>query len=120
MRSEDGAAAVEMAVVFSVLIMIVFGIIEFGRAYHAQVTLTHATREGVRTLAVSGDPQAAIDATYAAATTLQTAELAVDASTCDPGQPSQVQATYPVEISIPFVGERTLVLSAKAVMRCGG
>ena len=120
MRREDGAAAVEMAVVLSVLVMIVFGIIEFGRAYHAQVTLTHATREGVRTLAISGDQQKAIDATYAAATTLQTEGLSVSASSCNPGEPSQVQATYPVEISIPFIGDRTLVLSAQAVMRCGG
>lgn len=118
---DDGAAAVEMAMVLSLLVMLVFGIIEFGRAYNAQVTLTHATREGVRTLAITGDRDAAVDATYkAASSTLHPEFLAVTASNCDPGQPTNVQATYQMEISVPFFGDRTLSLNSTAVMRCGG
>lgn len=120
-RRDDGAAAVEMAIVLSLLVLLVFGIIEFGRAYNAQVTLTHATREGVRTLAVTGDRDAAIDATYrAASSTLHRDAMSVTASTCNPGQPTDVRATYAMEISIPFFGERTLSLDSTAVMRCGG
>jgi Flp pilus assembly protein TadG len=118
---ESGAAAVEMAMVLSLLVMIVFGIIEFGRAYNAQVTLTHATREGVRTLAITGDQGAAVDATYqAASATLHPELLTVTASACNPGQPTDVRATYDLDISIPFFGERSLSLSSTAVMRCGG
>jgi Flp pilus assembly protein TadG len=120
-RREDGAAVVEMAMVLSLLVLLVFGIIEFGRAYNAQVTLTHATREGVRTLAVTGDRDAAVDATYkAASSTLHPDFLSVTASNCDPGQPTNVQATYQMGISVPFFGERTLSLNSTAVMRCGG
>ena len=53
---EGGAALVEFAVILPVLILLVFGTIEFGRAYNAKVTLTHAAREGVRSLAVTQDP----------------------------------------------------------------
>ncbi len=50
-RAQRGAAAVELAIVLPVLLMIVFGIIDFGRMYNAQVTLTEAAREGVRAAA---------------------------------------------------------------------
>lgn len=51
---ESGAAAVEFALVLPFLMVIVFGIVDFGRYYHAQVTLTHGAREGVRHLALNG------------------------------------------------------------------
>jgi Flp pilus assembly protein TadG len=54
LRADRGAAAVEMAIVIPVLLMILFGIIDFGRMYNAQVTLTDAAREGARA-AAAGD-----------------------------------------------------------------
>lgn len=120
MRNEDGAALVEFALVLTLLTMITFGIIEFGRAYNAQVTLTHATREGVRVLAITGDQQAAVDATKNAAPTLTPGSLSVFTDPCNPGSPTQVRATYPLTYDIPFFGSATLTLDATAVMRCGG
>jgi Flp pilus assembly protein TadG len=117
---EDGAALVEFAIVLSLLVMLLFGIIEFGRAYNAQITLTHATREGVRVLAITKDASAARDATINAATTLDPAKLSISTTECSPGYPTSVVASYPFFLSIPLVGERTLTLSSTAVMRCGG
>jgi Flp pilus assembly protein TadG len=117
---DDGAALVEFAMVLSLLVMLLFGIIEFGRAYNAQITLTHATREGVRVLAITKDPALARTATINAATTLDPAKLTISTTACDPGYPTQVVASYPYFLSIPLVGERTLTLSSTAVMRCGG
>ena len=57
--SERGAVAVEFALLAPVLIMILLGIMEFGRAYNAQVSLTNAAREGVRS---HGDQQQPGDA----------------------------------------------------------
>src|SRR5712691_10515823 len=51
--ADRGAAAVEFALLLPILLLIVFGIIDFGRAYNAQVTLTQAAREGVRLAALS-------------------------------------------------------------------
>jgi Flp pilus assembly protein TadG len=45
---DRGAAAVEMALVLPVLLFIVMGVIDFGRAYSAQIQLSAAAREGVR------------------------------------------------------------------------
>ncbi len=47
-RSESGASAVEFALLLPVLMMILFGIIEFGFALYQQAILTNASREGAR------------------------------------------------------------------------
>lgn len=60
-HAEDGAAAVEFALVLPVLILLVFGIIEFGLVFNRWLSVTHAAREGVRTYSLTGD--AALGAT---------------------------------------------------------
>ena len=47
-RNRRGVAAVEFALVAPFLILLVFGIIEFGRAIMVQQVLTNASREGSR------------------------------------------------------------------------
>lgn len=119
-RSEHGAALVEMAILLPILVMLIFGLVTAARAYNAQITLTHATREGVRVLAVTGDQAEAEAATVSAATSLDPANLAVAAAECVPGDPTSVSASYPFDYSIPFVGSQTITLTSTAVMRCGG
>jgi len=48
LRSESGASAVEFALLLPVLMMVLFGIIEFGLALYRQSILTNASREGAR------------------------------------------------------------------------
>jgi hypothetical protein len=45
---DRGAAAVEFALVVPVLLIVVFGIIDFGRMLNAQLQVTEAAREGAR------------------------------------------------------------------------
>lgn len=47
-RRDGGAAAVEMALVLPVLLFLLMGLIDFGRAYSAQIQVSQAAREGVR------------------------------------------------------------------------
>jgi Flp pilus assembly protein TadG len=54
-HAEDGAAAVEFALVVPILILLVFGIIEFGFVFNQWLSVTHAAREGVRTYSLTGD-----------------------------------------------------------------
>jgi Flp pilus assembly protein TadG len=63
-RLERGAAAVEMAIVLPVLILLVGGIIDFGRAFMTQVILTNAAREGTRVAVVTKDATTAYTRTY--------------------------------------------------------
>jgi Flp pilus assembly protein TadG len=51
---EDGAAAVEFALIVGLLAMLVFGMMEYGLAFWQVQTLRAATREGARVAAVRG------------------------------------------------------------------
>ena len=53
---EDGAAAVEFALIVGLLAMLVFGMMEYGLAFMQVQTLRAATREGARVAAVAGTP----------------------------------------------------------------
>src|SRR5919199_244115 len=57
-RSEGGAALVEFAIVLPLLLTIVFGIVDFSRAFYTQNNLTSAVREGARWASVQ--PQATL------------------------------------------------------------
>lgn len=48
LKKRRGAAAVEFAIVAPVFILLIFGIIEFGRAMMVQQILVNASREGAR------------------------------------------------------------------------
>jgi Flp pilus assembly pilin Flp len=52
-RGEDGAAAVEFALLLPLLVLLLFGIIQFGAAFNARIRATNAAREAAR-LAVVG------------------------------------------------------------------
>lgn len=45
---QSGAAAVEFALVFPLLVVFLMGIIDFGRAWHRNQVITDAAREGAR------------------------------------------------------------------------
>ena len=51
-RRERGAAAVEMAIVLPLLLLIVGGIIDFGRFFYTQNIVVNAAREGARSRAM--------------------------------------------------------------------
>jgi Flp pilus assembly protein TadG len=53
-RHDCGAAAVEFALVSPLLLLIVFGIINFGFLFSQQLTLNNGVREGDRRAVVSG------------------------------------------------------------------
>jgi Flp pilus assembly protein TadG len=127
---DRGAAAVEFALLLPVLLLIVFGIIDFGRALNAQITLTQAAREGER-LAAVGQPTAVVVArTQAAATTLTGVTVTVTACPAGAGlgTTAVVKASYPFSFITPvgaiaalFGGHgigTPLSLSAQGEMPC--
>ena len=96
---DRGAAAVEFALVFPLLLLIVFGIIDFGRALNAQITLTQAAREGARLDAV-GDANV-VTATQQAATGLS--PVSVTVTTCPPGVAPDSDAVVRVSYRFSFI-----------------
>ncbi len=111
---------VEFAIIAPVLLMLVFGIIEFGRAYNTQNTLTHAAREGVRQYAITQDVAQGEDAARNAAITLDPNQMTITTAACNPGQPTTMDLEYPFAMQIAFWRAVSFTMEAQGVMRCGG
>jgi Flp pilus assembly protein TadG len=52
-RDDSGAAMVEFAIVLPLILLLLFGIMEFGRAWNVKQVLTDAAREGARVAVVT-------------------------------------------------------------------
>jgi len=118
--NDQGTVAIEFALIVPALLLLLFGVIQFGRAYNAKIELTGAVREGARALALGSDDPVAV--TVDAAPGLDATYISVETSDgpCTVGEPVTVTATYPFTISIPFWGNPTVDIAAEGVMRCGG
>ncbi|MEG9249038.1 TadE/TadG family type IV pilus assembly protein [Arthrobacter sp. Soc17.1.1.1] len=125
---ERGAAAVEMALVLPILILLLLGIMEFGRAFNAQVTLTNAAREGVRVMAISKDTTkaraSAITAAGRFSPPLKATDIAISvpgstaATPCPGGGTATVTITYTLSTLTKIAGPFSM--TGKGVMLCGG
>jgi Flp pilus assembly pilin Flp len=54
-RGEDGAAAVEFALLLPLLVLLLFGFIQFGLAFNTRIQATNAAREAARAAVVGID-----------------------------------------------------------------
>lgn len=130
MKSPDdaGAAAVEFALVLPLLLLVLFGIIDFGRAYNAQQALNAGAREGARVKALGTAD--AVTVTRQAALPLTAASVTVSSTPCTSGVDSYatVSASYPFSYITPISGVMQLfgatgltspiTLTSKATFRC--
>ena len=118
---ERGAVAVEFALLLPIVIMLVMGVIEFGRGYNATIELTGAVREGARALALGQSSSDAEDAIVAASPGLSPVPSVSGVASCPNGDDrASVTATYSLSYNIPLVTQGTWDISRTGVMRCGG
>jgi Flp pilus assembly protein TadG len=102
--------------------MLILGIMEFGRAYNAQITLTNAAREGVRAMAINNTEASARTAAKAASTQLTPAltdgNIAFSAASCTVGSQMTVTVTYNLSTLTGIAGP--FAMTGKGTMLCGG
>jgi Flp pilus assembly protein TadG len=123
--TERGAAAVEFALVLPILLMLIFGIVDFGRMLSAKITITEAAREGARAAALVGRAEGESRA-RAAADGLAIDRPDVQTCTSPPGptDDATVTVTYqfefitPISLLLGATGDGKVELKAKGVMPC--
>lgn len=124
---DRGAAAVEFALVLPILLLLVLGILEFGRAYHVQTTLSNAARDGVRVMALQDSAAAATSATklsaqpldLSASTIVVTPTAGCSSALTGAGLAS-VTIEYPFSLVSGFLPIDDFTLTGKGTMRCFG
>ena len=125
-RSERGAAAVEFALVMPLLLLLVFGIVEFGLIMNRQITVTHAAREGVRYYSLPTVTSAQAEAKcVAAAPNFQTSTDPQQRVSCvaspgagtppPPATPVQMTASVTYKLRLYFI-KRDITLTSTALM----
>ncbi|MFI5958212.1 TadE family protein [Cryptosporangium sp. NPDC051539] len=122
---DRGAAAIELAIVLPIMLVMIFGVIDFGRMISAQATLSDAAREAARALAFNQD------ATLRAQKVTGTTGTTVTASTACPSTGAVASSTATVTLNQTFTyitpvmvllgsATTTKTLTATGVMACLG
>lgn len=128
--NERGVAATEFAIILPVLLLILFGIIEFGMLMYSRALLTNASREGARAGIVQGPPKRteaeiiAIARAYFSGTGINSNNVTITVTGELLASPNNltVNASYPYNFLIPYfpmaVGlPNPLTLTAQTVMK---
>jgi Flp pilus assembly protein TadG len=92
-RDDRGSAAVEFAIVLPVLLLVIFGILQYGYHYWALETASATAREAARRLAVGTDWTCTVSEAQAAASIPATGTVTVTRSSSTPTQGSLVTVT---------------------------
>lgn len=118
---DRGAVAVEFALIVPILVALVFGFIDFGRAYNEQITLTQIAREGARLASLNivdykARMMLAVPASWAGKVTIGGSALCTVNSTAS----TDVTVTVTRQFSFTLPVGTTLTLTGKATMPCLG
>lgn len=122
---ECGAGLAEFALVLPVLLMILFGIIQFGFTLSKTQAIEAAAREGGRLASLSSttaaDVNARVDQTLGLTNFDSAPQVSiVPAGGCAgrEGQSVTVTVSAPHRLTIPFVMDRQVTLTGQSVFRC--
>jgi Flp pilus assembly protein TadG len=123
LRDQSGQAIVEFALVVPIFMLILLGIVDFGRYLNETLILTAAAREGARAAAVTDDNASVIQIVKDFASSIDQGSLEV--SIAPPGrtsgQPVTITASNPIVFFTPMIsaifGGNTLTVRGSATMR---
>lgn len=120
LKKEKGTAAVEFAIILPILILLVFGIIQFGPAFLYAISFTQAAREVVRLAAVEEpiDTAAIINnipvfAGHPVSGLTITIDEPIDAI----GEPVSATVSAQYDFTIPLMGSWSKNLAITTTMR---
>lgn len=123
-KDKRGQALVELALVLPLLILIIIGMMEFGRIFHSYLLITNAAREGAR-LGVVGETDSEIrtrvkDMAVSLDLTDSQISITPEESLRARGVPLTVKVEYEMDLITPVLDiiiPSPFLLSAKSTMR---
>jgi len=121
-RNQRGAALVEMALVLGLLLLLVMGIVDLGRAYNSYITITNASREGARYASrFPTDGPGIVSATRLEVTNSSvppaSMQVTITGLGAQGGQPIRVATAYNYQTLLGgLIGVRTFTLRAQTEM----
>lgn len=122
-QNNRGQSMVEFALLLPILLLLVLGIIEFGRVFNESLVVTAAAREGARSAAVGNSDSIATNTalSYITPGGRGTATVTISPSVRVGGQPVTVTVTNQVQIFAPLISaffpSNPVIVSGSAVMR---
>ncbi len=110
-RDEQGAAAVEFALLLPLLVLLLFGMIEFGFAFNTRIQATNAAREAARLAVVGVDdwsdvgglPFWQVVKEDAGVASISNCTLTTDPAVPVVGGTLTVSFDFPLNLRIPFM-----------------
>ncbi|MBN8210563.1 pilus assembly protein [Bacillus sp. NTK071] len=122
MKSEKGQSMVEFALVLPVLVMLLFGIVDFGRIFHAYITIDHASREAARVASIGESDSKIVSTAVTSGSSIHLSSGQVSVSpggTKTAGSDVRVTITYPITFLTPVISSISgpITLSSSAAMR---
>ncbi len=112
-KRQTGAAVVEFAVLLPVLLLIVFGIIDFGRSMNYMNDATHLASEGARFAIVNKNPGGGTSLQDWIKAQADTDELKDNAQVCIAFPSGSTQVGQPVKVTVAFTFGWLNYLAAK-------
>ena len=128
MKADRGAAAVELALVLPVLLLVLFGVIDFGRMLHTQLKLTEAAREGARAAALRQNATTRVQAATGGLDGV-TAQVTTCPANAVATQDAVVTVTYHFQVVTPLAAiagafgsgpDESFPMDARGIMPCAG
>jgi Flp pilus assembly protein TadG len=104
MKSEKGQSLVEFALILPLLMLLLFGIVDFGRIFHAYLTIDHAGREAAREASIGKGNEDVIDAATEKAFGIDLTDVTVTPEARPSGTDVTVTITYEVTFLTPLIG----------------
>jgi hypothetical protein len=123
-KNQRGQALVELAIVLPILLLLIFGITEFGRIYSSNIIINNATREGARAAALGAPDEDIIIIIKDRCAFLDKTKLNIEITPLRleriSGNPVSIDVEYAVKIYAPIISAITAdpyVVSAQVIMR---
>lgn len=123
-HKEEGQSLVELALLLPVLILILAGALDLGRAFYAYTTVVNAAREGARYGAFHPDAAAEIrdqivQEAAGSGIDLESSTVIIETDTISPGSPIRVTVIYQFQpiTGLIFGGQGTSISASVSMIQ---